>query len=451
MSSQPKIPRGPDPLQMPLGLTGRADPIVQQALSSYKHEMRVMPHLVARKSELLQHYDVAGMQRAVAICFWGRSGSHLLSSYLDGHDELVLMPENRGEALYEFCQKYPDLTLWERLVVYPTFVGSKKWGPGAEFFTGDYAISAAHYYAAVHGLFAAYGDRPAQWLDARQRFLQFAHVAYAVATGQRPANPRPLIIYAQHWTSEHRAQEFISDFPEGRFLHTIRDPISALDSWFERQIEMQTARRDGRLDLAASYVHPATETFRSLVRWDQPHAGMSGRTCALRFEDLHLAPAAAMQRVAKWLGVPFRPCMLESTFNGVPFVWKSDKVSWVGANPANAQRRSRNLTRLDCWLMFAVLRGNFLAWGYPLPRPFRHRLFCMLVSAMLLWVPGKMERITARIVLRHQALPALRGGRAGFAAGAPYFLLRERLRMMRMLAGETRARLIRSKTLLRPL
>jgi len=121
------------------------------------------------------------------------------------------------------------------------------------------------------------------------------------------------------------------------------------------------------------------------------------------------------------------------------------------ANPANAQRRSRNLTRLDRWLMFAVLQGNFLAWGYPLPRPFRHRLFWMLVSAMLLWVPSKMERITARIIVRHQALPALRGGRAGFAAGAPYFLLRERLRMMRMLAGETRARLIRSKALLRPL
>jgi Sulfotransferase family len=451
VSSQPKIPRGPEAMAMPLALSGSTDPIVQQALRSYAGELRAMPRLVAHKSELLRHYDVAGMTRAVAICFWGRSGSHLLASYLDGHDELVLMPENRGEALYEFCQKYPDLTLWERLIVYPTFVASKRWGPGAEFFTGNHAISAAHYYAAVHGLFAAYGDRPAQWLAARQRFLQFVHVGYAVAAGRRPANPRPLIIYAQHWTSEYRAQEFISDFPEGRFLHTIRDPIAALDSWFERQIDMQTARRGGRLDLAASYLHPASETFRSLVRWDQPHEGMAARSRALRFEDLHLAPAQTMQRVAEWLGVPFRPCMLQSTFNGVPFVWKSEGGSWVGANPANAQRRSRNFTRLDRWLMFAVLRDNFLAWGYPLPRPFRHRTLCMVVSGLLLWLPTKMERIAAGIIVRHQALPALRGGRVGFAASAPYFLLRERLRMMRMLAGETRARLVRSKALLRPL
>jgi hypothetical protein len=436
---------------LPLALRQSTDERLLQADRAFAQEQGEADSLTSSKVELLRHYDVPGMQRVVAICFWGRSGSHLLASYLDGHADLVLMPLNCGEAIYEFCEKFPRLNLWEKLVAYPAFLSSKKWGIGGELFKGDHAIAPAHYYAAVQALFAIYGEQPAEWLAARQRFLQFLHVAHAVAAGRQPATQRPVIIYAQHWTDEERAQDFVADFPEGRFLHTIRDPISALDSWFDRQMDIQVARREQRLDPADKYFDPATETFHSLVRWDQPHAGMAARTCAIRFEDLHLAPAAAMQRLAAWLGVPFRPCMLESTFNGAPFVWKSDGASWVGANPSNARRRSRNYSALDRALLFAVLRGNFLAWDYPMPRMFRSRMCSMVVSGFLLWLPMKTERIAARMVLVRQALPAMRSGRMRLAFGALWHLLVLRLRMMRMLAGETRARLIRRKELLRPL
>jgi hypothetical protein len=439
------------PRGLPLRLHHAAHEVLRESAKSYAQEQRAAQALTGAKLDLLRHYDVPAMHRAVAICFWGRSGSQLLASYLDGHADLVLLPLNCGEAIYEFCEKFPQLNLWEKLIVYPTFLSSKKWGMNGALFAGDHAVAPAHYYAAVESLFAAYGEQPAAWLEQRQRFVQFLHVAHAVAAGRCPATPRPYIIYAQHWTDEERAQEFVADFPEARFLHTIRDPISTLDSWFDRQIDIQIARRDQGLDPAKKFFDPATETFRSLVRWDQPHAGMEERTRAVRFEDLHLAPAAVMQRVADWLGIPFRPTMLESTYNGAPFVWKNEGKSWVGANPANAERRSRNLSLLDRWLMFAVLRDNFLSWGYPMPRLFRGRLRAMLLSGLLLWPPMKMERTTARMLLSRQAWPAIRQGRLRFALGALVQLLTLRLRMMRMLAGETRARLIRHKDLLRPL
>jgi hypothetical protein len=439
------------PSGLPLALHQSADERLLEAQRAYLQALPGAEALGAAKVDLLRHYDAPGMQQAVAICFWGRSGSQLLASYLDGHADLVLLPLNCGEAIYEFCEKFPQLNLWEKLVAYPTFLSSKKWGMNGALFAGDHAISPAHYYATVHGLFTLYGERPAAWLAERQRFVQFIHVAHAVAAGRRPATPRPVIIYAQHWTDEERAQQFIADFPEGRFLHTIRDPISALDSWFDRQIDIQIARRDHGLDPAEKLFDPATETFHSLVRWDRPHAGMEQRTRAIRFEDLHLTPAAVMQRVAAWLGIPFRPALLESTYNGAPFVWKSEGASWVGANPANARRRSRNLTFLDRWLIFAILRGNFMAWDYPMPRLFRSRVRSMLVSGLLLWLPMKMERATAWVLLKKQALPATRSGRLGFALRAAVHVLALRLRMMRMLAGETRARLIRRKELLRPL
>ena len=47
-----------------------------------------------------------------------------------------------------------------------------------------------------------------------------------------------------------------------------------------------------------------------------------------------------------------------------------------------------------------------------------------------------------------QASPALHNGEIGFGCRTPYVLLKLRLLMMRMLAGETRTRLIRGKKIL---
>src|SRR5690349_1519181 len=55
-------------------------------------ELKDLQFLVTKKIEDIRRFDVAGMERAVAICMYGRSGSQLLASYLDGHDEIVMLP-----------------------------------------------------------------------------------------------------------------------------------------------------------------------------------------------------------------------------------------------------------------------------------------------------------------------------------------------------------------------
>jgi hypothetical protein len=437
-------------MSVPLALEGGTSPLLQRAWAAYREQAQRAAELAACKLELLQYYDVPAMQRAVNICYWGRSGSFLLASYLDGHDQAVMLPQECAAGIYRFWGEFASLTVWEKLLTYPTYV-TNKYGPSVDFFAGEYAIESVHYYAAVHALFVAYGDRPGAWLDTRQRFFQLLHVAYALARGQRPADPRPLIVYAQHKTDEELAQLFRADFPQGLFIHTIRDPISTVDSWFERQVAMQSEVRGHRLDVALRYVHPATETMRTLLRSDRPYLGMEARTCAIRFEDLHLQPEATMRRLAPWLGIAFRSSMLESTFNGRPFVWRNGDKSWVGANPSNAQRRSNNLNRADRMLIFALLQRNFLAWGYPMPRAFRSKTLCLAVLGLLWLLPMKIERITAQLIVGRQAWPALRRGKVRFACGAGYFLLMLRARMMRLLAREGGARLAGKRPLLQPL
>jgi hypothetical protein len=425
------------------GLRDSREPLLQDAWRAYLRDAPAAAARIAAKAELLGHYDVPQITRAVNICFWSRSGSMLLASYFDSHDHVLLLPSNRGDFIYQFLREYAGLSLWEKLVLYPAYAASCYDTMTSDFFEGDYPIAAPEYYAAVQALYARYGEQPRLWQDTRLRFFQFLFVAYAVALGRRCATPRPLLLYAQHYTHEERARAYVEDFPDGRFIHTIRDPISALDSWFDRHTVAKHP--------PDYYASPAVETVRELLMWDRAHSGMEDRTRAIRFEDLHLAPAATMQRLATWLSIPYHPSLIDSTFNGTPFVFESGGVRMVGAIPANARRRSKNLDAADRALFSALLYANFRAWNYPCPRVLRPAWLRLCVVLALLAVPTKMELLTARLVLARQALPALRRGRVGFALRAPLFLLGRRARMMALIAAEAWARLRGKRTLLKTL
>jgi len=439
----------PEATAMSIGFGGGSDPMLQRALCAYRRDTAAAEALSARKIELLRHYEVTEMQEALAICFWGRSGSYLLASYLDGHPDVVSLPMIAGEAIYPFFREFAGLSIWEKLIAYPTFSFERS-GIEAGIFEGEYGLSAADYYAAVHALFALYGGFPSAWLDARPRFFQFLHAAYGAAQGRPAGRRRPLMVYAQHWPNEELARQFIEDFPTARFIHTVRDPISSFDSWFERVLDMQYHGAGRCWEQAPQYVSAAVETARHLFGWDRAHAGMEERSRAFRFEDLHVEPEAAMRRLAQWLKIPYHPCLLDSTWNGAPYVLEIRGVPCCGANPANALRRSKNLSHFDRMLIFALLHDDMIEWNYPLPPAVRRGWvrWCMVAAALL--VPLKMEWANTRIVLFQQALPNLRRGRRLFALGAPLFLLHRRLRMILLIVSAARTRLAGKRAILKP-
>lgn len=419
---------------------GRADALLQRAFGSYRDNEGTIQCLGPDKLELVQHYDIPRMDSAAAIFCWGPSGAKLLASYFDGHDDVLMLPMFTSSAIYPFFDEYKSLSVWEKLVAYPAY-SDIKW-PDTKFFSGDYSVAAPAYYAAVEALFTVHGDRPKEWLGSRQRFFQFLHVAYAAAISRSCGNPRPLMIFAPHVVNEVLAQQFIEDFPSGRFIHTIRDPISVLDSCFDWVTYLQTCVAAGnRPDLAIWYLWPAFCSIEQILNGDQAHFGMEERTRAVRFEDMHLSPEATIQELADWLGIPFHPCLLESTWNGTPYLNHVRGVSWCGSNPANTKRRWKNLNAADRLLVFALLYENFIAWDYPVPRVFRLKWIRLCIIAMLCLLPMKMEIANTRLVVRLQAIPALLSGRTRFACHAPYFLILQRLRIMSLIASHARTRL----------
>jgi hypothetical protein len=441
----------------------RNEEVLLTILSSFSAESDYsLRDLIERKIQDLGHYNVASMDRAVAICAWGRSGSMLLASYLDGHDDVLTLPTLLSQPIYDFFERYQSLSLWEKLVAYPFF--ASEWnrdrvGSDVLFFQGKFPVTASEYYAAVSATFEVYRSWPSEFLESRRVFFRFLHVAYNLALGRRPGTPQPLMVYAQHTWDEVAAKRFVEDFPECRLVHTVRDPISGFDRFFQAQFQPAGSDR-GLATKPSQFDRPFSVPFhittplyvmRSLLKTDGLHAGMETRTRAIRFEDLHCDTKGTMSQLVDWLGLPFQDALLESTFNGAQYVVERNGKVWSGREPEQAQRHSRNLSLTDRALLFALMYDNFANWNYPCPKIFRNRVVRGITCLLLLPVPTRMEVMTASVVLKLQVLPGLRKGHILFALNRIVRIVYCRLAIMSLVFAQCFRRLRVKNAILRTL
>jgi hypothetical protein len=349
---------------------------------------------IAEKLADLRRYDILAMDRVLAILMWGRSGSILLASYLDGHEDVIMLPESRGYNLYDFFVRYQSLPLRDKLLAYPADVEY------TDFFQGVFAISPAKYYAAVEAILAFSSNFPAEFVDSRRAFFLFVHIAYTLAIGRRPASPNPLIVYAQHWPDNTIAEYLVDDFPLTKFVHTVRDPITSCDAFFHYHVKA----------LAERFILLPYSALCCLTDKDRPHFRMEARTRTVRFEDLHSDIAETMHDLSDWLGLSFQSALLDSTFNGIPYVVKRDGVTWSGRRLEQTERQARYLSLKDRTLMFALFYENFVDWRYPCPKIFKYRIVRCLVVVLLVLLPMKMEIIGAEDIFRRRFVPSLQRG-----------------------------------------
>jgi hypothetical protein len=440
--------------------------VLLRAQASFRAEQsRDLRSVIADKIEELRHYDVLAMDRAVAICAWGRSGSVFLGSYLDGHDDVLMLPELSGRNLYTFFELYHSLPLRDKLLAYPV---------SENLFEGNFKISSTQYYAAVQAILEAYASSPSDFLESRRAFVVFLHIANNLALGRRPASPRPLIVYPQHEWHRRTATNFVEDFPQAKFIHTVRDPITLCDRladvWLAEaeRLPLPEPARD------SSQTSPAPKgPFTGVAPWwvlgfqqlkdllrrqrfhvlrlinkDRPHVGMESRTLAIRFEDLHCDTAHTMRDLAHWLGLSYQTTLLDSTFNGIPYVVTRDGKAWSGHRPEQAQRSLRHVSLKDRALLFAVFYQNFVAWNYPYPKLFGNPIVRSIVFIALGLVPMKMEIMVARAIFRRRILPALRHGHVLIALNAFLGILSYRLVAIWLLVPDFFRRCAYRKTLL---
>lgn len=424
-------------------LSERSRALINRAYDSIASERdKGYFNLVPTKRLLLQSFDVLGIDQVLAVCYWGRSGSRLFMSFLDSHDHVLMLPMEQSQRIYEFLVVHSDLSLRDRLLAYPFYVDSY-----TPIFSGDFPIEPAQYYAAVEAVIEGLANQPSDVLSASRTFFQLLHVVYALAIGRRPGVRRPVIIYAQHRLNYH-ATRLINDFPEARFAHTVRDPVSCFDSTFAFYLKNAIEKRQVERAIVSE---AAVRTFIEMTGTDCPNRGMAERTWAIRFEDLHVRTEEVMTAVAEWLAIPYRSSLTESSFNGAPWTVSQNGKSWSGARPAQAVRRSPNMWASDRALIYTLFQKDFAAWNYPYPRVFNCTAFRRLVAVACWLIPTKIEVLNAVPVLKGKFLPALKRADLRAALLVLKALISNHSDLVKRLTAEIRTRIGDSRPVLRPL
>jgi hypothetical protein len=158
-----------------------------------------------------------------------------------------------------------------------------------------------------------------------------------------------------------------------------------------------------------------------------------------------------MARVARWLDLSEQRVLVESTFNGKPWIVKSAGQTWTGPRQEQVRRRSRNMSWVDRTLIFALFQENFAAWDYPYPKLLAFRWLRALCLVLVLALPMRSEIFSDRIVMRAALLPALRRGRLRSAARTVRQMLVGRVGLRLLMFGELCRRVVIPKRLAKPI
>ena len=232
--------------------------------------------------------------RPLLLCGHPKSGTSLVLALLDGHPDLVVLPEETKyfSAIHPRAQRATAAWLREE-----TRVGRLSRAQDEAFELG----------LDLGDVDAGVLDRELErlWTPGREpaELLPAVALAYAAATR---AGPR------RYWVEktplhEHHLGTAIALWPDLRAIHVVRDPRDVHASFKAKRLS-----RGRGLSVATS----ALRMRRSLAAWDRFAARHPERGLLLRYEDLVRDPAAAMRGVADFLGVGWNDALVSPTLAG---------------------------------------------------------------------------------------------------------------------------------------
>lgn len=310
----------------------------------------------------------SNVRLAVALYYWGRSGSFLLHSFFDDHPEVLTVPPYAlygaptkiRERLAEGAGDRPALSRW----IVETFSRLFEIDSHNRKLVSLQGAAGVVYPGVDRNAFAQHLETCLQSTASEAisvgLVLGAIHVAYAAALGRTNlATDSPVIVLQAHDPGVASRVELAATFPEIRFLTCVRYPEKTLDSHFHHMYREVEGMRD--------VAHLPRFLLTQLLSNDKLEEVDVDRHRAVRFEDMHGATRTLTERLARWLDLSWHPRLLDSTVDGVPMLFRTKGLSVTHAGPRSLSRkdlRLRWLNRHDRWRLRFVLEGNYREWGY---------------------------------------------------------------------------------------
>jgi hypothetical protein len=291
---------------------------------------------IERPQALLEHDPARWLPFDQAACFIGgpaKSGTTLLTSLLDGHPDLLVLPE---ETAY-----FPTVR---------TKYASRSRRAQFEFLTRQSLANV------LFGARCKWGCRDYSHFSTRDLLEAFAETAFAPENAQRDLLVLLLESYARvlgrslgtvrYWVEKTPANRdhlgtIFDSFPQGKVLLTIRDPRALLAS----QIQLEQNRRLRRFSIFLTIKH-----WRTAARLALEHqaGGQPGdRLLVVCFRRLLQDPDVSMRKVCTFLDIPYRANLLQPTKLGRHWPGNSSAQQPFDAISTEPVERWRSLLSLE--------------------------------------------------------------------------------------------------------
>ena len=351
--------------------------------------------------------DATALEDVVSIHYYGRSGSVFLQSLLDDHPQVVMLPALHLVGFYAFWEsirEMPALTaLAHFLDAYDVL-----FDPGAK--VGDTSLGTSYGLdrmgeagderlgldkrafsdALLSKLAMVIEDFQSETLP-RRFFFQALHAAYAEVLDRRLQGGRTLLVFQGHVPEPENLRPLADDF-RGRvkFLHCVREPVQTLASHYlgtgrsERWQHLDLPRR-----LLCESLDYATPMSDRSPPGDAVWEGCESR--AIRLEDLHIKPRETLEKVAAWIGIDWHDSLMNSSFDGKLWTWRSADTLVQGFQSQTISKRHRDIvTPFDRLRLKLLLADKFAAWGYDIAGPFLPPPLRLAAFALWIW-PFRFE------------------------------------------------------------
>jgi len=346
----------------------------------------------------------------IAIYYWGRSGSLLVGSLLDSHEEILTIPPGK------FCYFYGRNEFWEK-------VKKRNYDIDEiieyfylyyyEIFNGKFAPNALNYHKMGENkeehIFINKSEF-VKWLKAigkeidlkiRRNFFIAIHYAYELSLG-RDVSKKKYINHQLHDPDFYRTKKILDDFNDVKFIGTFRYPIRAFYSLIRNtkdclNVNHFRAYKFEEYDLI--YNGDFISLYNQfLMGWKIPYKELNLNLFPLYLDELHKSPKNVIKRLSIFLDIKENEVLLESTFNGLRYWGDAHAVQPISGFDINHTTKSGwklFFNKFDCYLLNGLM-ANHKEYRDKINYKIKNLIIIMLLSL----IPSKLEWIAFKKLLK---------------------------------------------------
>ena len=344
---------------------------------------------------MINKFNVHNM---LAIQNYMSSGSTFLQSLLDGHSHILSTPALYSREIFKIWDGSVSLNKTQLIEFFiehlPWFDLNKVDKDNGIDRLGKKANEIAKlikkkFKNIISLLLFDFDSRPS-----RKIFLQAFHIAYALTLGRKINKESLYILFPIHTSSKTIANKALEDYPNIKFLYTIRDPVVLLNSQIRRHI---------KLNLNIKYPLPESQLRHLIlnkVRVDDDIEVFGDRPYfpekfeqfkGVRLEDLHHKPRETLLQICKWLQIPFEKNLLKSTFNGKKWWNKPASGKMGGFDKTKNKDKLIFLSKLDEIRVAFLNSKKRQKWGYQKKLNLFSKILNYLIFIFTFFLPFKSE------------------------------------------------------------